>query len=414
MGGSKNNIDVVNAFIAHKNIAVLNAVNNQGKTALILTCEYNNDDEIVNSLIDCFLSIDPTALNTVDISGRNALMYAAMNEMVSVVNRLIHHYNINTLNIEDPLAKTAILFAGAINGHMDVFNYVLPHLDDSELNTVNQLGKTALMCAAMQGNTAILNKLLDEDKKANITTADEEGVTALILAADRGHAEIVKALTTHLKPADLNKQDNEGNSALIIAVQKGYFTIVEILLSQGADANLNNNEQHNALMIASNSNDRNITYRILSALKGEATYIQTIPRLNFMNREFKSLVIASKKWIFESLWIFNKIPGFNYDITSKIVSNKILHPGWYHHLIEDNVKSILEILDRKLVDNYKKANISTPQLTLVADVISNVPPVEPVTLSRPKRKRGGQIQIQESETRYPKRTNRSFKGAYSK
>jgi hypothetical protein len=345
-------------------------------------------------------------------------MYAAMNDMQNIVKLLMPYLDKASIDKENQFILSTLIFAAIISDNIAIVEFTLPYLEVDVLNIVNESGKTAMMYAVELGNLSIVNALLI--KKVNLNFTDEEGRTALMLSAMVGHEEVLKALVTHLKITDLNKQDEDGNTAMMLATQRGYFSLVEILISRGADVNLCNKDQYNALMVASNNNDVDIAFRLISAVKGQSAYIQNNFRLNLFNSNFKSLVMGTQKWMFEILWIFNKIPGFNNDISSTIVADQTIYPRWYHHLIEDNVKLMLKLLDRKLVEKYKKTNAETPKLCLLAEVFPAVPPVEPVTLSRPKRKRATK-QAQDnsafleinSETRYPKRINR-FRGSYPK
>lgn len=90
-----------------------------------------------------------------------------------------------------------------------------------------------LICAAEEGDEAMVRDLLEHDAYPNVQ--DSEGMTPLIYATKRGDKGMVRLLFEY--GADPNILDNNGASALGYAVEQGDQKILKILLDHGADPN---------------------------------------------------------------------------------------------------------------------------------------------------------------------------------
>ena len=94
-------------------------------------------------------------------------------------------------------------------------------------------GHTALMCAALDGRTAVVKALLD--KGADVNARDKEGRTALMFAVINLHRDAVRVLVE--RGANVNARADDGGTALIFAASGGDAEIMRALLNQGADVN---------------------------------------------------------------------------------------------------------------------------------------------------------------------------------
>jgi ankyrin repeat protein len=115
-------------------------------------------------------------------------MCAALEGDTARVKVLLNHgANVNATDLE---GRTALMFA-AINLHLDIVEMLLER--GADVNARANDGATALMLAASCGDAAIVQALLNRgaDKSGTFTWT---GKTAAILAAEKGYTVIVDLL----------------------------------------------------------------------------------------------------------------------------------------------------------------------------------------------------------------------------
>ena len=139
----------------------------------LVTAAAANDTDGVSGLLDARINPDE-----VEIYGRTALIYAAINDNLSMAQALVDH--------------------------------------GAKLDLHDKLGKTALHWAAERGSTKVIRLLLDD--KASVDVQNREGLTPLMLAAKNGQAQAVRLLL--LYHADPKKNDYTGRDALSWAANR--------------------------------------------------------------------------------------------------------------------------------------------------------------------------------------------------
>lgn len=211
------------------------------------------------------------------------LMFAVVKQgNVELLKKILDHgVRINALDQDN---NTALMFAAA-NGHVEIVEELLNRFTKIDVNRVNDQNITALMLAAYHGNLEIVKKLLDHE--ANVNIQNQNGDTALMLAIMQGHESIVKELLHREVNVNLkNKQNctaatlaiisNQPQVALgliqripkinmftsmmqismhiglvLYAAEKGYLKIIEELLNKGTLlAKAKWSKGHTALYIA--------------------------------------------------------------------------------------------------------------------------------------------------------------------
>ena len=244
MANSNCDTDILNSFgrsgyiyspiIAAKanNSALIKCLHNTGvnlnvqeprtlKTAIIISAE-NGFSELTRILS---LELRVKYL-TQDLSGKNALMYAVIND---------HKYDVNYL-IDNLGAKqqcsngdTAFILAARLNrsGYIleSMLNWTFFYEPSFDLNIVNKFGETALIIASRYGYEEFVNQLLEYKPLLNIQNKAYKQ-TALIVAARGGYINIVQALIK--KGADLNIRSNLGrllDTNYFLYTQNTFFLI---------------------------------------------------------------------------------------------------------------------------------------------------------------------------------------------
>ncbi|MDH3279932.1 MAG: ankyrin repeat domain-containing protein, partial [Gammaproteobacteria bacterium] len=122
----------------------------------------------------------------------------------------------------DAYGYTALMFA-AMNGHLKVVELLLDR--GADINGQSDDGRTALMVAAWNGHEKVVLNLID--RGADVNVRNEEGWTALTHAAWKGHKTIAGTLLAH--GADPKVKNRDGWTALDSARERGHSTIVKLI-----------------------------------------------------------------------------------------------------------------------------------------------------------------------------------------
>lgn len=213
--------------------------------------------EIVRMLVEH----DPPAdVNLPDGEGRTALLCAAENGQIRVVNYLAE-LGSTYLESRDARGRTALV-AAAINGHLNVVltlapgRFWMPELVDS-----------ALCAAAEAGQVDVVGLLLPiahpfAQYPSLLDANNPETFTALEHAVRQGHADVVRvclqfsATISHgsllgavahsaclaellesgfLGPGRIDLRDRRGRTALALAIEQGYYESARLLLKHEAN-----------------------------------------------------------------------------------------------------------------------------------------------------------------------------------
>ncbi|HCU59389.1 MAG TPA: hypothetical protein DIC64_05365, partial [Alphaproteobacteria bacterium] len=193
--------------------AIVDAKNDNGRTALMLAAELTEDPKIITTLVK-----NGAAVNIEDNDGYTTLMHAAVhNQNPEIITTLIKYgANVNKQNV---MGKTALITAAESNQNPEIimaliknganinarapkWGIVLPFMIQSSTspltnNKVNfqdkeNIGATALMAAAaLNQNPDIVTTLIMNG--ANVKLKNVDGKTALDYAKDNSYIYNTKA-----------------------------------------------------------------------------------------------------------------------------------------------------------------------------------------------------------------------------
>jgi len=281
--------------------ANVNEVMEDGNTALIVACRYNEENKnenIIKYLIDNGADLNKKGEQYVKIYGYHQwtsatpLIIACSYGNENIVKYLIDHgANINEEMDDGNSALTVACGCNKDNKNENTIKYLIDHGAD-----LNKKGKqyikindcshvtlaTPLIIACSYRNENIVKYLIDHG--ANINEELDDGNTALTVACgcneDNENENTIKYLIDH--GADINKMGNHEitiydnnmylrkhiipTSPLIIACKYGYESIVKYLVDHGANVNEVMEDDNTALIIASAFNDNNKNDNIIKYL----------------------------------------------------------------------------------------------------------------------------------------------------
>jgi ankyrin repeat protein len=112
---------------------------------------------------------------------------------LKVAEAILLHPRVD-VNSVDMYGWSALMYA-TNKEHSDIVNALLQH-PDIDINSVDKYGFSALMYAIYRGYSDIVNALLQRSD-TDINTPDYRGWTPLTEAVDRGYAEMVRMLLSH-------------------------------------------------------------------------------------------------------------------------------------------------------------------------------------------------------------------------
>jgi ankyrin repeat protein len=129
-------------------------------------------------------------VNSKDIAGQTALMYASEQGRLEVVKYLVENGADVNAQSGGHGRGTALIYASAAN-RITVMEYLLEH--DAGINATTAFNETALFWATAKGHVKAVNLLLN--KKADTKIKNKKGKTALDLAKDLNREEIERMLS---------------------------------------------------------------------------------------------------------------------------------------------------------------------------------------------------------------------------
>ena len=244
---SSGNLKIMKLLIA--NGADVNAVDKDGKTALMMASEFGYI-EVAESLIEGGADV-----NAVKESGSTALIHASHNGHTEIGKLLIA--NGADVNAVKESGSTALIHA-SYNGHTEIGKLLIAN--GADVNTLNKDGWTALMAASRKGHIEVAESLIEGG--ADVNALDNLGWSALMAASRKGHIEVAESLIEG--DADVNAVDKLGFTALMIASYTGHTETAKLLIASGADVNARENRGYTAVWFASVKRHTEITELLIA------------------------------------------------------------------------------------------------------------------------------------------------------
>lgn len=124
-------------------------------------------------------------LNAIDENGCTALYFACIHKNADIAIQLLRRDVDFTIADED--GSTPLMWA-IENGLDVVVNYIIQHATMDHLNVYDFIGMTALHCACCDKKTNIALQLLQ--KGVDFTIADKDGKTPLMIAIENGMTDV--------------------------------------------------------------------------------------------------------------------------------------------------------------------------------------------------------------------------------
>jgi ankyrin repeat protein len=162
-------------------------------------------------------------VNSQNSGGYTALMAAAKNGQLDVVNKLLQQKP--NVDVQGYNGLTALMLA-AENGQLSIVKALLAKNADPNLQDNN--GWSALMKAVYRGHTDCVVAIADRSR--------QEVNRGLLVAALMGHKETAKALLD--RGAEIDSRAEDGRTPLMLAASKGNADLVSFFLQAGADSSL--------------------------------------------------------------------------------------------------------------------------------------------------------------------------------
>jgi ankyrin repeat protein len=281
----KGHLGVVRVLLQHMGELVLQATDDEGRTALHWAA-IGGWEEMATLLLSNGAQADIR-----DDRGRIPLIVACRKGHVGVVRVLLQHTGAEDLEDTDKKGRTALYWA-ATEGHEEVVAILLEN--GAHVNRLGYLRRTPLMSACVRGHVGAVRTLLQHmggafssfwsvargqgleeadgygrtalhlaaegDHKgvaalllsngAHASSRDFRGFTPLMSACEKGRVSVLQVLIEHTGSQGLEAKDNKGRTALHCAANEGHEETAAFLLDQGADATATNDYGRTPLMLA--------------------------------------------------------------------------------------------------------------------------------------------------------------------
>lgn len=222
------------------------------------------------------------ALSVRDRDGRSLLRSASADGFVSLLQLLLDHGALATIDTKELASGTTSLQAAIMLGREAAVELLLKH--GAGANTADENGWTPLHWAALSGNCTIARLLIDKGARTDLKACSEYGATALHFAAGMGEKEMVGLLLD--KGAGARVEDDRGASAIYYAMIAGERETTELLLNHedlpsALDTNFlcrKSSEIHNRVLkmfwrVAVLEEEISVIYRSIGAASSAQTFL---------------------------------------------------------------------------------------------------------------------------------------------
>lgn len=291
----------------------VNAQDNDGNTALIIAA-VEGRIKLVNELIKC----KKVQLDIINNKGNSAIMEAAQNDRKDVVQKLLgQEYFRKNINCKNKKGQSLLSIA-ALEGYTGLANLLLKQKDNKgnpivDVNIQSEYGNTPLMAALFNNHLEIVNRLLNQDK-IDVTLEDQFRHTLLMFSAHKGIYSITKKILeripTGLLRTYVNIKSVNQVTAMTAAVYNNNAKMVELLLNYGADVNTKFKDE-TMLMFAARNGFTKIVKLLLAAEadvnvknNAEETALDIVKGLDFRDEIIQLLQNAEPE--FPQLGLSNK------------------------------------------------------------------------------------------------------------
>ncbi|KAJ4175257.1 hypothetical protein NW754_005678 [Fusarium falciforme] len=273
--------NLVAALLARSNEStIINARDDDGRTALSYTAQAGNDDILEVLLADSLLDV-----NARDCKGRTPIFHAAANGHASIVSRLLERgANPNWKDLD----RASPLWYAVKNGHVAVVRVLLECGQLSDLNPRprhspdTMTRNTPLSCALENGFHEISEMLARADgidAHAEVYCNRLDGPNTLLELAIQNKDEVI-ALRLLDKYGIGQSSDNHepGGELLVVAASIGSTSLVEsLLVTHGVDPNTPYpHPEENAYTTNGEDDVRGLTPLIAAAKKGHGHVVRLL------------------------------------------------------------------------------------------------------------------------------------------
>ncbi|PLN84342.1 ankyrin repeat-containing domain protein [Aspergillus taichungensis] len=241
------NVNAVRALSLHG--ADLNQADDRGRTPLSWAVEMGYFN-VVALLIETGANV-----NCIDQDGRTLLSWSAASGMEDMVKVILQHQE--SLNIKDATGRAPLSWIGPKGFRPGVSCYFREARRPTEQDIVLDLEW------GEEPETGVVKLLVAHG--ADLKSTDQSNRTPLSWAASQGLTGVVGKMLE--LGAEVDARDQNGRTPLSWAVETGKLGTVEKLLEHGADAESTDDSNQSILARSLRAGSKEITNRVLSALK---------------------------------------------------------------------------------------------------------------------------------------------------
>ena len=253
-------MNITKVLIVKSNLVDFNAKTNEGKTAIMIACEYfrmdivemllqiegiNCDDPLSNyktplcygceksneNLVSALINYGAN-VNYIMPDNKTPLYFACLSQNLNIVEQILTRIDKKMINLQNNANRKSPLFIACENGDLDLFNMLINEINaDDDLNYTDSNGRTLLYVAMISKNFEIIKALLVK-YKVDPNIADNSGKKPFHIACEMKNADVVD-LFINQSPStiDINEQYKE-MTPIEIACNRGDFETVQLLLKQ--------------------------------------------------------------------------------------------------------------------------------------------------------------------------------------
>lgn len=191
--------------------------------SLLEACTRKNEKRALKILSKCIKE----SLQERDRNGDTPLMIAIINNMASVVSKLLEqpkHCNINNKNNQNQSVLIYIFMSDLKSS--DYIDILLEYCDKSLIGLPDIHGQTSIMLACYYGLSETALKLLEYIRHCNLSYVSYD-CTALMYACNRKMIDVCLRMLEYPDLCNLNYTNKRSNNALEISKAKEIHVIIE-------------------------------------------------------------------------------------------------------------------------------------------------------------------------------------------